>query len=69
MLPVADRELVGTDEAAQQLGVSPVSLRRWERLGLVTPTMRTPGSGRGRGHARWDLDSLREQISKISEGQ
>lgn len=35
-------ELVSTEQAAERLGVSSVTLRRWRRQGLV-PTPRYPG--------------------------
>ena len=39
--------------AAQLLGVTPKTLRRWEALGLLRPTLRTRG-----GHRRYDTTTL-----------
>lgn len=64
MPPVTDRKLVGTEEAARILGIHPHSLRRWERLGLITPAARTMGGLKGRGHARWDVEDLRRQLER-----
>lgn len=66
MTSVAPRErrLVGTGRAAEELGIDPATLWRWERQGYVTPATRTIG-----GHARWDLDDLREQVRRhLDEG-
>jgi len=46
-------KLVGIHEAAGALGVSPITLRRWEESGRITCT-RTDG-----GHRRYDLSVLR----------
>lgn len=52
-----DAKLVSTGVAADALGVAHFTLFRWWKDGLVTPALVTPG-----GHARWDLDELREQL-------
>jgi predicted site-specific integrase-resolvase len=44
-------------EAASFLGVSPQTLRRWEREGKLGPHERTPG-----GQRRYDLTKLRPQL-------
>ena len=64
MTSVAPRErrLVGSGRAAEELGIDPATLWRWEQRGLVTPTTRTIG-----GQARWDLDELREQVRAAYE--
>lgn len=53
--------LLNVGQAAEYLGVSPASLRKWSNDGLV-PTYRTPGGQRR--YAREDLDvfidSMRE---------
>jgi putative resolvase len=38
--------LVPISEAAKHLGVTPASLRRWEKEGLIEPAQRTPGGAR-----------------------
>ena len=51
-------KLVTTSKAAEELGVHPATLWRWQKAGTVTPAYVTPG-----GQARWDLDHLREQLT------
>lgn len=65
MTSVAPRErrLVGSGRAAEELGIDPATLWRWEQRGLVTPETRTIG-----GQARWDIDTLREQVRAAYEG-
>lgn len=58
MTAVTER-LVTTEEAARALNVHPVTLRRWVKAGIVSPADRTAG-----GHARWDVETLRDQVSK-----
>jgi excisionase family DNA binding protein len=48
---------VGIGEAAAVLGVSPQTLRRWEREGKLNAHECTPG-----GHRRYDLAKLRPQL-------
>lgn len=48
--------LISIGEAAKLLGVSPQTLRRWEREGRLLPTERTSG-----GQRRYDLTQLRPQ--------
>lgn len=43
--------------AADQLGMHPSTLWRWAQAGKIRPSWTTPG-----GHARWDLDDLRNQL-------
>ena len=52
-----DAPLVATGAAAKAIGVAHSTLARWWMEGAVTPALVTPG-----GHARWDLDDLREQL-------
>ena len=51
------RKLVSIREAAEALGVSPQTLRRWEREGRLLPDERTPG-----GCRRYDLARLRPEM-------
>jgi len=48
--------MVSIHKAAEFLGVSPQTLRRWEREGRLLPTERTPG-----GRRRYDLAQLRPE--------
>lgn len=56
--------LLTTAAAAAALDVHAGTLTRWAREGIVTPENRTAG-----GHARWDLDKLREQIAEHQRRQ
>lgn len=55
--------LVPTGDAAKSIGVGHSTLARWWQEGTVTPTLVTPG-----GHARWDIDDLREQLRALRRG-
>lgn len=57
------RDLVGTDRAAQDLGIAPSTLYRWHHDPKVTieADWVTPGK-----HLRWDVDRLRRALSTIS---
>lgn len=58
-------ELVSTGIAAKAVGVAHNTLHRWWQAGVVTPRMVTVG-----GHARWNVEDLREQIRNLrSSGQ
>lgn len=56
--------LQSTGAAAAAFGVSRGTLARWWAEGIVTPALITPG-----GHARWDLNDLREQLRAIRRGE
>jgi len=49
-----NRKLVGIREAAEFLGVTPSTLRRWEHEGTLVPDARTLG-----GYRRYDLARIR----------
>ncbi|RIQ36982.1 MerR family transcriptional regulator [Jiangella rhizosphaerae] len=53
---------VATGVAAKAVGVDPTTLMRWWHKGLVTPEYVTPG-----GHARWDLEKLKEQLRALRQ--
>jgi len=55
-----EKRLLPTGQAAEAIGVAHSTLARWWAEGTVTPALVTPG-----GHARWDLDELREQLRRI----
>lgn len=57
-------KLVSTGVAADALGVAHNTLHQWWKKGDVTPTLVTPG-----GHARWDLDELKEQLRLKRQGE
>ncbi len=57
------RKLIRTSEAANLLGVSASTLRRWEKKGLITP-YRLPVKRLGGGERRYDL----EEILKLQKG-
>lgn len=59
---MADRTLVGTVEAARQIGVAYQTLSDWAAKGRYAPAERTPG-----GHARWDVADLRRQLGRHDE--
>jgi len=58
------RKMVSIQEAAKFLGVSPQTLRRWEREGRLLPDERTPG-----GRRRYDLVRLRPELFHAPEPQ
>ena len=51
-----ERKLVGIREAADFLGVTPSTLRRWEHEGKLVPDERTVG-----GYRRYDLARLHDE--------
>lgn len=50
-------------KAAEAVGVSASSLRRWARMGILKPAFKTPG-----GHYQWDVPDLREQLRRMQDG-
>ncbi|PSR20963.1 MAG: IS607 family transposase [Sulfobacillus acidophilus] len=52
-----ERNLVNIRDAAQFLGVTPTTLRRWEREGRLLPDVRTPG-----GERRYDLSRSQSMV-------
>jgi DNA-binding transcriptional MerR regulator len=59
---VPPSDLVSTPEAAKALGVSPRTLQRYVRAGLVTPEITLPS-----GQYRWNVAKLRRQIGIAEE--
>lgn len=59
---VGEPRLLPTGDAARAVGVSPRTLQRWVREGLVKPTQLTAG-----GHHRWAVDDLKAQIRALNE--
>jgi DNA-binding transcriptional MerR regulator len=62
MRAMPDSQLLTTGGAAKALGVARSTLARWWDQGIVTPSLVTPG-----GHARWDVDELREQLRRVRD--
>ncbi len=56
------RKMASIQEAAEFLGISPQTLRRWEREGRLLPDERTPG-----GRRRYDLARLRPEQFRAPE--
>lgn len=55
--------LVPTGVAARAIGVGRGTLVRWWQQGLVEPATVTAG-----GHARWDVEQLRDQLAALRRG-
>lgn len=49
-------------QVAAELGVSPSTVRRYEKRGIITPTRRLPGS-RYRRYARADVELAKQRIA------
>jgi DNA-binding transcriptional MerR regulator len=60
---VPPSDLVTTPDAARALGISPRTLQRYVRKGVVTPEITLPS-----GQYRWDVAKLRAQIEALSDG-
>lgn len=60
MRAMPDGDLLTTGAAAKGISVAHSTLARWWKNGVVTPALVTAG-----GHARWDLDELKEQLRQI----
>jgi Predicted transcriptional regulators len=57
---VSDRRLLTTAELARALGLSARTIQRYRQAGLIRPAEVSLG-----GHARWDVDDVREQIARL----
>jgi len=62
-MPPTEDTPVATGVAAKAIGVAHSTLARWWAEGKVTPALVTPG-----GHARWDVEDLREQLRAQRRG-
>ena len=49
--------MLSSGKAASTIGVAAVTLRRWEKKGLITP-LRTPGN-----HRRYPLDQIEKLLA------
>ncbi len=52
-------QFLGIGALAQELGVSPSGVRRWEKIGLIPPAVR--GAGR-RVYRASDVEAIRERV-------
>jgi DNA-binding transcriptional MerR regulator len=52
--------LVTTSELARALGLHMRTIQRYRAEGLITPEVETKG-----GHARWDVDSVKQQLREL----
>ena len=61
-VPPRDRRtrLLLTSELAEELGVSARLIQQYRQDGILTPTLETP-----KGHARWDLEDVRQQLRAL----
>jgi len=55
-----EKRLLTSAEVARALGLSVRLIQQYRADGLLTPKMETP-----KGHARWDLDEVREQLAAL----
>ncbi|MGH8963934.1 MAG: helix-turn-helix domain-containing protein [Actinomycetes bacterium] len=60
----APKGLWTTAQVAAYLGVSARLIQRYRAEGTLTPTWQTP-----KGHARWDIKDVEEQLRKMREGR
>lgn len=56
--------LVTSAELARAFGLSARSIQRYRRDGLITPEIVSPG-----GHARWDIEKVRQQLLDLQHGE
>ncbi len=57
----ATEQFLGIGALAQELGVSPSGVRRWEKIGLIPPAAR--GAGR-RVYRIGDVEAIRKQVEE-----
>jgi hypothetical protein len=58
---VPEPRLVTTAELARALGLAPRTIQKYRKDGLLTPDLESIG-----GHARWDVDRVREELRRIA---
>jgi excisionase family DNA binding protein len=59
-----------TREAAQVLGIHPITLQRYIGKGVISaPALRTLGGGQFREWTNRDIERVRKQLSKIKNGR
>lgn len=54
--------LVTTSELARALSLHMRTIQRYRADGLITPEIETKG-----GHARWDVDKVKEQLREMAK--
>ncbi|MEV5211265.1 helix-turn-helix domain-containing protein [Micromonospora sp. NPDC053740] len=54
-------------EVAAELGVSPATVRRWEKRGVLTPSRRLPGEHGHRRYSRSAVDALKKKFAPKPE--
>ena len=64
MSVMTERRLLRTSEVAAALGVDRSTVYRWQQAGVITPEVVTHG-----GQARYDLDTVREQLATAQQEQ
>ena len=55
--------LIGSTSLAARLGVSPSTIKLWERVGVLEPARRVEGSNR-RVYRLDDVEVIREQVQR-----
>lgn len=56
-------DFLTTSEIAKAFGLAASTIRHYRAEGKITPSTQTPG-----GHARWDLEKVREELSQPAQG-
>ncbi len=59
----APDDLIGSTSLAARLGVSPSTIKLWERVGVLDPARRVEGSNR-RVYRLDDVEVIREQVQR-----
>jgi excisionase family DNA binding protein len=57
-------DLLGTTEAAAELGLERSTLARWVQLGKLTPAVKLPGPTGAMLFRRSDIDALRDEAAQ-----
>jgi len=64
-MPIADDpDLLGTTEAAAELGLERSTISRWVQLGRLTPALKLPGLNGAMLFHRADIEGLREEATE-----
>jgi DNA-binding transcriptional MerR regulator len=58
---VSEPRLVSTAELARALGLAPRTIQKYRKDGLLTPDLESIG-----GHARWNVERVREELRRIA---
>lgn len=57
---MAPDRLVTTSELARALSLSTRTIQRYRTLGVLVPELESPG-----GHARWDVEKVKQQLREL----